>query len=656
MTTNYRPDIDGLRAIAVIPVVLFHAGVPQFSGGFVGVDIFFVISGYLITSLLLNDLDQNKFSIITFYERRIRRIFPALMFVLAITSIVAFFLLMPDELKAYAKSLLAATLFCSNYHFMFDTGYFTGAADTKALLHMWSLAVEEQYYILFPVFLYFTYHYFKNHLGKATFILLLISFGYSIWIVATRPEDAFYSAPARAWELLVGSTLAIFSTRQPLNPLVGEVLSACGILAIAYSVFFYTNITVFPGTGALLPVLGAALVIFAGSEHQYAANRLLATKPFRFIGLISYSLYLWHWPILVFYKSYVSQIPSDVEITIIVITVVAISYFSWKFVETPFRTRRYYPNKKQLFVYAVGTMSVCLLVVGTTYVANGFPNRFPQPVINILHAADDRFSISRDLTLQTSDGRSVFAASLGLSNRQRPSFAVWGDSHGESLFPGIDASAKNQGVQGIFFGRGGCPPLSGIRQVRQDYESCVDDANVFLDYLDEHPEIHTIFLASRWSIYAMGRRFKGEKGHIVYIMDGESMEISLNENKRVFARAFERTLKRLANSDKKIVFVAQVPETEWDIPSAMAKAKLFDITVNFQPSRRDYLLRNDFFYRLIDQYRNIFAFNVIRPDTEMCNSTSCPVERNGVPIYVDSSHITWSQSLHLSHLFDNTFK
>ena len=181
------------------------------------------------------------------------------------------------------------------------------------------------------------------------------------------------------------------------------------------------------------------------------------------------------------------------------------------------------------------------------------------------------------------------------------------------------------------------------------------DADVFLDYINEHPEIITIFLVARWSIYAMGSRYKGEKGHVVYIEDGETKEISLDENRRAFARSFERTLKRLVIGHKQIVFVSQVPETEWDIPSAMAKAKLFDINIKFQPSRSDYLRRNDVFFHLIDQYKRIYAFDVIRPDIEMCNATSCSVERNGIPMYVDSSHITRSYSLHISHLFDSYF-
>ncbi len=310
MSTKYRPDIDGLRAVAVIPVVLFHTGLEFFSGGFVGVDIFFVISGYLISNIILNDISKNKFSILTFYERRIRRIFPALFVVLLLTLCAAMLILLPKELKYFGKELFAATFFYSNYQYMFSLGYAAPAAETKPLLHLWSLAVEEQFYIIFPVYLYLASRFSRNWLGVVTAALTLLSLAYGVMLVASNPEPAFFSTPARAWELMLGAMLAIFPRKTLAPQGVAELLTAAGLGAIVYAIFFYSSVTPFPGAAALAPCVGAALIIYVGESNPSYAGRLLSTGWFRYPGLISYSLYLWHWPMLVFIKCMRSRRPA----------------------------------------------------------------------------------------------------------------------------------------------------------------------------------------------------------------------------------------------------------------------------------------------------------------------------------------------------------
>ena len=391
LSTHYRPDIDGLRAVAVIPVVLFHSKISLFPGGFVGVDIFFVISGYLISNILLHDISRDQFSILTFYERRIRRIFPALFTVLLFAACAAFVILLPGalgELDYFGTHLFGATFFYSNYQFMSETGYFAAAAEDNPLLHLWSLAVEEQFYIVFPVYLYLVSRFFRDRLGLATMAVLLVSLVYSIYLVQNNPADAFYSTPARAWELMLGAILAIFPRKAPMDQRVAQVLGAAGLGFIAYSILFYNAQTPFPGAAALAPCVGAALILYTGQRNMTLAGRLLSTSAFRYPGLISYSLYLWHWPVLVFYRMYAITPVSQMEIALLLVAMTAAAWASWKFVEAPFRTRNVLAKQKFLFAAGAGVMLASAGIGAIIGFNDGFPARFPDQAYKILTVKD----------------------------------------------------------------------------------------------------------------------------------------------------------------------------------------------------------------------------------------------------------------------------
>ena len=299
---RYRADIDGLRAIAVLPVVLFHFGFSTFAGGFVGVDVFFVISGFLITSLIVVEIDESRFSIVRFYERRIRRIFPALFLVIIVTSIASAIILLPNDLKRYAKSVVAADWFFSNFEFWREAGYFDVDAHQKPLLHTWSLAVEEQFYLIFPPFLLLAARYLRRRYLLIIMPIFVLSLTFSIWAVYAKPSLAFYLTPSRMWEIMLGAWLALIpweAGKRFIPPSGYGLLTLLGIGMIAYGVFTFSANTPFPGAMALLPCGGAALVIFGGQNHPSMVSRLLATGPLVFVGKISYSLYLWHWPLIV---------------------------------------------------------------------------------------------------------------------------------------------------------------------------------------------------------------------------------------------------------------------------------------------------------------------------------------------------------------------
>ncbi|MCB5200694.1 acyltransferase, partial [Loktanella sp. TSTF-M6] len=298
--TGYRRDIDGLRTLAVVPVVLGHAGLGLFAGGFVGVDVFFVISGFLITGILVRELEQGRFSLIDFYERRARRILPALFVVLAACIVVFWFLLLPQHYVVIGKAGIASLLFSSNiYFFRIDSAYFANATSMQPLLHTWSLAVEEQFYIVFPVLLWLIAAWRRTSRTLLIAGLSLASFALAVWMVPRHPVAAFYLTPTRVWELGLGALLALGAFPALRHRLLAELVAAAGLVAIAWAVFTLDKTDPFPGLNALAPCLGAVAIIWAGQSQITLTGRLLSTRGMVGIGLMSYSLYLVHWPVLV---------------------------------------------------------------------------------------------------------------------------------------------------------------------------------------------------------------------------------------------------------------------------------------------------------------------------------------------------------------------
>ncbi|MFZ6690048.1 acyltransferase family protein [Undibacterium sp. SXout11W] len=373
---QYRKEVDGLRAIAILPVILFHAGSKIFSGGFVGVDIFFVISGYLITNIILAEKVEGKFSLLRFYERRARRIIPTLFCVLFVTLPFAWFWMLPDQLKEFSESLIAVSAFSSNILFWKQSGYFDASSELKPLLHTWSLAVEEQYYVLFPLLLSIFLK-LSNSLTalRAFFVLLFISsFYFSQAILVTHASEAFYLLPSRAWELLLGALIPLVfsdSCKKNITLVKAEFLAAFGLTCILTSIFFYDGKTPFPGFYALLPTMGAFLILMYADARTYV-GKLLSHKLISGIGLISYSAYLWHQPILAFYKIKTSQIELSNSIQVLYfVIVILLSIFSYIYIETPFRSKERVSRSK-LFILVISG-SVLFVVLGILgFVNNGF--------------------------------------------------------------------------------------------------------------------------------------------------------------------------------------------------------------------------------------------------------------------------------------------
>lgn len=377
MSIKYRTEVDGLRAVAIIPVILFHAGISLFSGGYVGVDVFFVISGYLITSIILAELAGEGFSLLNFYERRARRILPALFVVMLASSVFAYCWMLPDELENFGQSVVATTLYANNMLLALTAGYWDLKSEFKPLLHTWSLAVEEQYYIVFPLLLMLGWRYFRRHIVVVLVLLALASFALAQWGTSHAPDATFYTLPTRAWEMLIGSFAAFYFRAYPAGPTVAfpvrQAASLLGLTLILASIFGYDSHTPFPSVYTLAPTMGAVLIILFAQEGTWV-HAALSTRPMVRVGWISYSAYLWHFPLFAFARVYsVSHPPVSLLLGLCVLCVL-LAYLSWKFVETPLRDRRRFDRN---FIFGA-TLVFSVLFVGwgvLLHRSHGLPSR-----------------------------------------------------------------------------------------------------------------------------------------------------------------------------------------------------------------------------------------------------------------------------------------
>lgn len=520
---RYRPDVDGLRAVAVLLVLARHL-VTKAMGGYVGVDVFFVISGYLIGASIFSDMAAGRFSIVGFYERRVRRIFPAMLVMMLGTTVLAYRYLVPSEVESYAKSLLAALASGSNFFFWRDGGYFDLPTYLKPLLHTWSLGVEEQFYVLFPVFLMFLARWFPGRLKAAIVGVMLVSFAAACIAVRWSPVTAFFFAPLRAWELLLGTIVSQGYVPRLHTAGSRDAASVAGLLLILVPSFLYGESTSFPGLAAVPPCLGAALIIAAGETGPSIVGRILTWRPIVFIGLISYSLYLWHWPIIVFQGAgemvlHTAILTRTGKLVLAVVSI-AVAALSWRFVEQPFRRGRLKPGRRGvLAINGVAALVLAGLGAGML-LARGMPGRFPAQAQRVLAAVDEQSRLAgddRDCFLTPSISFADFP-----KDRCTPpeagggSILLVGDSHAHMMWPGLAA---------VFVGRplleasaSDCAPL--VESARADSINCRRLLDyVFEDYLLHH-RVGTVLLVARWrasDLQALGKTIEYARFHGVRV-------------------------------------------------------------------------------------------------------------------------------------------
>jgi peptidoglycan/LPS O-acetylase OafA/YrhL len=516
---TYRADIDGLRAIAVLLVFAYHletftAGYVAAWGGFIGVDVFFVISGFLISTVILREIEGKSFSLKEFYRRRIRRIFPALVVMMLVTAIVSSYYMLPGQLYAFAKSLLAATFSISNFYFLSNAGYFSSNID-KPLLHTWSLAVEEQFYILFPLFLLVLRRFFPSRFKAAIVVVAAASFILSVWVVHSSPTTAFYLPTTRAWELLLGAMLSIDLFPRVHSAAGRNLLSVVGLLAILIPGFTYTNVP-FPGASALAPCAGAAFIIAAGETGGSFVGRLLSLKPVVFIGLISYSLYLWHWPIILFQHMAMIQPPNASNHMIkgsIVVFAFVVATFSWRFIETPFRKGKLMLKGAVAFRFAAASAAILAVFGCTILVSHGLPSRYSQRQLVLASYVDHTAPGQEGVCSIESSGPAKFNVAHCLhQDPSKKNYLLLGDSHAAHLWYGLQKTfpeinfleASASGCEPSVQAKPDSSPFQRLdRRLFTDFCRPLMDY-VFNDYLKTH-HVDRVLLAARWEEDALPR-------------------------------------------------------------------------------------------------------------------------------------------------------
>lgn len=623
--------------------------IAPFSGGYVGVDVFFVISGYLITQFIARDAEHGRFSFAEFYERRVRRLFPALFAVFAAVALAGGWLLVPADLENLGRSLVAATLFVSNVLFFLDAGYFALPAESRPLLHTWSLAVEEQFYIFYPVFLVLLYRFAPHMLRRTIVVLALVSFTAGVVVVAHHPEAAFYLAPFRAWELLVGAALALGCVPPLRGRAARELAAGAGLLMVVFATVAYSGSTVFPGIAALLPCLGTALVIHAGTAGDGVTTRLLRTRALVALGLISYSLYLWHWPLLVFTRYFLVREPTAVETAAMLAASIVVAALSWRFVERPFRRRRSDMHPRRVLATAAPVMVAAVALGVVAQAANGFPGRLsPQTLAYATAQGRDEacFPVRRDRL------RPDRLCAFGTGGRHR--VLLWGDSHAAALLSALRAAADGHDVRGWLVGQSACPPLLGVTRPKRPGHACVPFNDAVLAFIERY-DVDTAVLVARWSINVAGRPEAEMRGGAreVRIADEHSNRLSLAQNVAVFRRGLERTLTALERLGVRVWVVEQVPYVGLDVPAALARLAATERSVDaIAPTRDAHREHQALARKVFDELGGRYVFERIDPAATLCPSDHCLVAHQGRSLYADDDHLSVYGARFVHGLFD----
>lgn len=611
----YRPDVDGLRAIAVLSVIIYHLAQNILPGGYLGVDIFFVISGYLITSIIWREISAGEFSVIRFYNRRIRRIMPALLTVVFATTAVSIILLLPIDLIGFARSLFATLGFVANVYFWRDTNYFSRIAQEKPLLHIWSLGVEEQFYLIFPLLLFFLARKSKKWTSTSIAGLCLVSFIVNMFALRLGASiPAFYLLPTRAWELGAGALLALLPPNvqfpQKKNTLWGVIGAGLVILGITTG-WQLPHFTPDP----LFVVVGTALLIYSGAHESNPVRRILSWKGLVFIGLISYSLYLWHWPIIVFSQYYLVRALTPPEKVAAFVAMLVLATLSWRYIERPFRAKTVPIRTVRCWVLA--GVIVAAAAAGTIIARSGFPGRLNAA------AAQINASVGTNYRCAVSDYmyfKQAAACSLGLPSRdpEDADVVLLGNSHAQMYAPAIRDIIHNMSLTGLLVPANSCLPTYGINISPE----CKAVADRNIDAVTKIKKARVVVLATTW---------------YEFIKNPEKTGISHGIDERMLA-GLNRTIQRLKSAGKKVVLIGPLATPDWDVASITSR----DIAFGRPLTRPLYTSIQDFrkkYSKIITYFekRNDIVF--VRPDTVQCRSGRCDYIINGHSLFADDNHL-----------------
>ncbi|MFG1344716.1 acyltransferase family protein [Xanthobacter autotrophicus DSM 431] len=660
MSLTYRSDIDGLRAIAVGSVVLFHARIPPFDGGFIGVDVFFVISGFLITSILYREMVADTYSLVDFYDRRIRRIFPALFTVLAVTTALCALMLMPRQMMAYVGTLPPSALFYANIHFEQLLNYFGPKADETPLLHLWSLAVEEQFYIIFPLLLFALMRIGGRERGRRVAVgalgaIALFSLAYSQSIVRTDASGAFFLLTSRAWELLAGALLALLAWPR-VSQRVANAIAVAGALGILVPVFALSQESTFPGFAAVPPVLGAVAIIYAGAfAPDGIVSRVLSLKGMVYVGRISYSLYLWHWPLLVLAAMWKGRHTTYIESGVVVAVAVILSALSLKYVETPLRRADTFGGNrlKRIGMGAVAIVVTLVVAFDLQMVGQGFFSISPLGAAAEA-AADDKSRFQRDCNNNAkfwtpAEMKPISRCALGPgADKGTYDVLVWGDSHAGATFIGIAEEAAALGQTARLQSMAGCPPLIGGLARRDQFTPgvCAAFNAAVLDEIKRvKPKV--VVLVGRWALWTA--RASSAFTLVTDELPGGE-ERSRDNSNRVFAHMVERTVAELRALGPQVVLIGQSPEYQPAPVRCVATAEFYrkgDSAACYDQTRKAAL-------KVVGPGNEVLAAAALRhsgvaavPMADVfCRDDSCTAGVGLRFYYVDTDHLSATGARH----------
>jgi peptidoglycan/LPS O-acetylase OafA/YrhL len=645
MTAKYRSDIDGLRGIAVLAVVGFHAFPSRVRGGFVGVDIFFVISGFLISGIILKELERDSFSFLEFYVRRIKRIFPSLAVVLAACLLAGALWLLPDEYQQLGKHVAAGAAFGSNVVLWQEAGYFDMASELKPLLHLWSLGIEEQFYLVWPAVLALVLWRMRAGRGLLMSMLMIGSFSLSLWRSGT---GAFFLPFTRFWELLSGCLLALPAAspeRLRLKRPMVEAAAGVGLLLLASAMVLIDRDRPYPGRWALLPVLGTVLPIVAGSEAWVNKN-ILSQPSLVFVGLISYPLYLWHWPLLTFGRTLQGGTLSIGLRLVAVLASAALAALTYQLVEKPVRFGR----RNRLKPIALCLAMIILGWVGlSTSRHRGFPSRFGSATAALV--ADLRYDTSQ-LGYSPCDAR-LKASALTLmycfqSSPSPPTAAVFGDSHGDHVFAGIAALDEQSW---LMVGHPSCPPISGV-DVKLLYEGCERRSDNAIRYLAADAAIKTVVLSFGNYIadtnYAADH-LQSQRGPRAAVFSSRSFS---GTRAALFYAGLDQAVTRLEAAGKEIIVFHDVPELPFFPRACIPRGRLGSARTNCFIPRAAVLDRQHetraLLARLSLAHPRVRLFD---PLETLCDAEICPVRLGDRLLYRDSHHLSLYGSVRVARAF-----
>jgi peptidoglycan/LPS O-acetylase OafA/YrhL len=629
---RYRPDIDGLRAIAVLSVVFFHLTRSALPGGYLGVDMFFVLSGYLITSIIWREVQDGQFSVTRFYDRRIRRIMPALLFLVLLATMAASILLLPTDLIGYGKSLLATLGFVANIYFWSDTDYFSRAAETKPLLHLWSLGVEEQFYIFFPLILAALARWRRRSALPAIALLTIGSLAANIIVLSIDGATAaFFLLPARAWELGFGALLPLLPSRAEASRAGANSIALFGALLVILGIT-HPTLRPIPNVPDALPVvIGTTLLILAGQRHLTAINRLLCIRPLVFVGLISYSLYLWHWPIIVFAQYYLVRNLNFPECLAALALMTSCAAGSWRFIERPFRSKGL--GIRNLMIVTGAGIVVLAIAAALLIRLQGLPGRLNTAAATLNEAVGDFYRCPISTQLPFGAARAC-VLNLPTRNPSDADVILLGNSHAVMYAPLWTSILQGRRQTGLLITLNGCLPTLQSNISR----ACIDAARLNLAAALNLSRARTFILGLTWPY----------ESNALVAQNGKQID---NRDNLALIQALDDLIDQLRNAGKQVIIIGPLAEPGYDIASVISRQVAFDHKFDGPTflSEADFLARYGAAIRHFEARRDI---HFARPDQVQCADGRCEYLIDGRSLFADSNHVTITELHRFQSLFE----